>query len=138
MCEGVWMKSNNNLSVYDDQKIMEIASKIQDFIDTIQEIDQILANEIENPTKTLDNVIYIDPSIFVEAEKLRDTELPLEEIINVYDRWFETLNYITKVNVGNYGNNPRVFEFVIRLRALCATFAEFFEPTKPNKPTHHK
>lgn len=116
--------------VYSESENERLAKKSQDFIEIFKEakdkIDKrsLVKLKEENP----DNSIWIDPSIKVEFERLKDTKMEVHEIFEIYEKWFEQLYKLTVINEPRL-HKKTMRKHIVDLMVICGTFQEFLKQT---------
>jgi len=73
-----------------------------------------------------DNSIWINPSIVVEFQDLKTTVMPLSEIFDIYDRWFDELYRLTVINEPRL-HRPRISKHIIEIMMACSSFQEILQ-----------
>jgi hypothetical protein len=103
-------------------------NRIKSIINTIMEIDQILIKEITSPSapKEGDNVFHVNTQTLVEFQRTEKQEVKLPELIQLYEKWTDSLWELCQMNIGHY-SNKKIVEHVLLHRKMVETFGEFFE-----------
>jgi hypothetical protein len=112
-----------------------MGKRIQVFLETLSETNATLNAQFEAPTDPAegDNVVHLDMRPLAEFARVLETPMPFHEILENYERWKDTLWELVHVNTGNY-KNPKLVEFIMKLRFMVCTFQNFFDPPKKNSP----
>lgn len=127
---------------HDDNTRM--AKKAEEFLEIFNEVSKKISTRKLVKLKVLpgeeDNSIWIDPSIMREFMELKDTKMPVQKIVDVYDRWFEQLYKLTIINEQRL-HKKKVSFHLTEMMIICASFQEILKvaiegmPVPPNGPT---
>lgn len=123
------MKLGNDASAYTQDEIDDMAIRIAGFMDNLKQLDEVLDSNLKlvsKPEPTVrDNVIYLDMKVFAEYERLIEVEMPMHDIVDLYEEWSIRTLRTAEANAGNYMNN-KLLEFVVKMRFILHTFKQFF------------
>jgi hypothetical protein len=112
---------SNAFKDYSMQELSEIRDSVHEMNDFLIKTNEIYTKEKTKPTKTEDNVIYIDPSIKVEFDEMKELSVLFHEAVSVYREWHVKIFNLAVKNIGSY-SNPKVQSHIGELVAICATF----------------
>lgn len=119
------MKLSNSLKDYGQEQLDEMGKKIQRYLEIIKEAKELISSELKNPSKSDDNVIYLNFHPITEFENSKEDIKPFHEVLDIYLEWGEQLFETIFLNLGNY-NNHKVTQYIIRLYAIVASLQNFF------------
>lgn len=119
------MKISDRLQDYSSTEIKRITKEVQEFMETIQEVNGLLEAQLKAPTDNTDNVIYVDFHPTAQFERTRNESFPLHKVIEMYNGWADRLWELAYLNIGNY-HNARLLEYVLKLNVMVSSFQQFF------------
>lgn len=127
---------------HDDNNRM--SKKAEEFLEIFNEVSKKISTrklvKLKVPPGEEDNSIWIDPSVKREFMELKDTKMPVQKIVDVYDRWFEQLYKLTIINEQRL-HRKKVSFHITEIMIICASFQEILKvaiegmPVPPNGPT---
>lgn len=118
-------------SVEDNKKMAKI---VEEFFPIFEEAATKIKTAKEGKLKTLEdtsraNDIYINPKIKADFLRLQTAELPIHQIIPIYDEWFDELYRLVIVNEPWLNHKP-VQNHLLEILQICASFQEILEAAK--------
>ncbi len=120
---------SNSIKDYSPENIEKFAKYVQEMNNIIIKTYEIFAKESSIPSPKNSNVIYFNPRIKADFEKLKTTSLEFHEALAIYLEWHAELLYITNENIGNY-KNFHLQKHVDDIAIICRTFPELIKNMK--------
>lgn len=130
------MKCTTKLTDYQPLEVQELMKKAEDFKEIFENADKVLRQykdffegKGKKPQVTVvegeaaENCVWIDPSIAVKFQKMKDHKLPFHKCVEVYDEWFDQLFKLVLVNEHAL-RRKTVYAHVVGVLIVCSTFGD--------------
>lgn len=132
---------------YDPQDNLDMAKKVERFLEIFNESSKKISirklAKLKVEVGQEDNSIWIDPSIRRQFMELKDKEMPVLQIIDIYEHWFEQLHKLTEINEQRL-HRKKISFHITEIMIICASFQEIIKkaaegiippaPTKKRSP----
>lgn len=120
------MKLTDRFVNYNKSEIDEMFKSCEEFLKTFTEAGNIIKARQNSKLKvqqdtTEDNSIWIDPSIVVEFKRMENTEVSIAEVIVIYDKWFDQLYRLVKINEHRL-HRKAIQKHIVEIYQICSTF----------------
>jgi len=122
---------------YDPEDNLDMAKKAERFLEIFNEsskkisIRKLVKLKVEAAQE--DNSIWIDPSIRRQFMELKDKEMPVLQIIDIYERWFEQLYKLTEINEQRL-HKKKISFHITEILIMCASFQEIIKKATEGLP----
>jgi len=109
----------------------EMGKKAEEFLASFKESSEKLSARKNSKLKMVegelpDNSIWINPSIVVEFQRLKIAVMPLSEIFDIYDKWFDELYRLVIINEARL-HRPKIANHIIEIMVVCSSFQEILK-----------
>lgn len=116
---------------YSFDENQEMGKKAEEFLHSFKESSEKLTSRKNSKLKMVagelpDNSIWINPSITVDFQRLKTTVMPLNQIFDRYDIWFDELFRLVIINEPRL-HRPRIAKHIIEIMMVCSSFQEILQ-----------
>lgn len=127
------MIPTNKFKSYSTYEVRAFEKQSDQFLQIFKTANELLKNAKDGKKVTkdkddtsADNVVFINPSVEVEFAKLKEEQMPLHEIFNIYERWFASLDTLIKNNATRL-HRPKMLAHVANILVVCSSIREVLE-----------